>query len=237
MANTAPDTRALTHRLLQETISAANAPTIVNYEGSASYTAGAATLTANAVNGPDGTLTADTIADTAATAVHGMTRTAALAVTNGAWFSVQIFARLTSAAITAGLTTIQYGVNGGLAPNFLCVFDLVNGVVVDGGTPTFNAQVAVGQLPYCMGSIQPAVPATNATGTGGIQWFRCMVTVFGHSQITGANVNPALQLNGGQSYLGTAITVLHVAKPVSPVNYSEIVSMQDAILLNGRNTR
>jgi hypothetical protein len=153
----------------------------------AAWTNTAATLTADVTTAPDGTSTADKLAETTANSLHGVA-TSTATVTAGSIVC-------TSAYLKAG--EIRYAIldaSDFVAKNYAVLFDLQTGTVVGNKTdfPSFSA---------------PLSSSIQSVGNG---WYRCAVIVQLDAAVTTANLGVFLNKSGststGYAFVGTGTT-------------------------------
>lgn len=139
-------------RLLQE-YAATNLLTYSEQFDNAAWTKTGATITADAATAPDGTSTADLIAESATTNFHFASRLAA--ITAGAVYSFSVHAKQ-----GAGSRWLQLGIDDGGANGSYAVFDLVNGVITGGAQRGTGASLAGAMAPLSGGTWRCTVTST-----------------------------------------------------------------------------
>lgn len=108
------------------------------------WTKNAATVTANATTAPDGTTTADKLAETAVNEQHLVLQNAGIAISVGSVFTVSVYAKA-SERTRISLTAYGEGYS---------VFDLANGTIVQTGNNVCNIQYVGNGWYRCSATIQ-----------------------------------------------------------------------------------
>lgn len=172
---------ALTHEPIGMLLEAAatNLFTYSEQSDNAAWTAAAATIGVNAVAAPDGTTTADKLIETATTAAHSLTRTAAQTIAAYGVNTGSVFVK------AAGRTALQVKLANGADTNSITYqFDLSAGTVSSATVVGLSQSTSATITPY---------------GNG---WYRCSVTGILDSFSTTANLTYTLMDGAATSYLG-----------------------------------
>lgn len=169
----------------------------------AAWTKDGVTIAANSTAAPDGTLTADTLADTTANAGHLVYESAA-SITSGTTYTFSVFAKASTATVIQVL-----GRSGTMGANVWANFNLSNGTI---------------------GSVGSSTTASITDFGGG--WYRCIVTGTATGTGTGAfalsltnNSTTALR---SPTYIGTGTGTFIWGAQLEAVTYQTTPSTYNA---------
>lgn len=172
----------------------------------ASWAKSATTVTANTTVAPDGTSTADSLLDTAATSSHYTYQTPATLPATGNTVTISAYAKASTLTyVTVGITDISSG-----SLYAVGVFNLLNGTVATSGAAGTGYSVT----------------STTITSVGD-GWYRCSVTcVVGTSAsfiraTVGTNKTGIISAGSGgfESYLGNGSGIFLWGAQLEPVTY------------------